>query len=97
LLRSARNDGRSRGINLLFDYQTAARPRFRDANRVRMLRNKTLEKKRAQETPGAWPRPQPRVRKKAHEQVTTGKAGSPGVSCAMVLTAYGALSPAIGY
>ena len=29
--------------------------------------------------------------KKAHEQVTTGSAGSPGVSCAVVLTAYSVL------
>jgi len=35
----------------------------------------SLRKQRAQETPGAQPHPQPRVRnRKAHEQVTTGSA-----------------------
>jgi hypothetical protein len=54
-------------------------------------------KQRAQETPGARPHPQPRVRnKKAHEQVTTGSAASSGVSCAMVLTVSFVLSPVIG-
>jgi hypothetical protein len=34
--------------------------------------------------------------KKAHEQVTTGSPGTPGLPCAMVLTAYFVLSPATG-
>jgi hypothetical protein len=57
------------------------------------LPSNPLRKSRAQETPDAK-----RTRslacesKKAHEQVTTGSAGSSGVSRAMVLTAYSGLS-----
>src|SRR5579863_2130007 len=53
-----------------------------------------LREQRAQETPGVQPHPRPRVRnEKAHEQSHHRfQPGSPGVSCAMVLTAYSALS-----
>src|SRR6202035_4087723 len=46
------------------------------------LPNRGRRKRRVPTAPAAS-----RAKMKAHEQVTTGKAGSPGVSCATVLTA----------
>jgi hypothetical protein len=41
-------------------------PRCRDAKRARIMGNKTLNNKRAQETPDAQPHPQPRVQNEKH-------------------------------
>jgi hypothetical protein len=49
---------------------------------------------RARETPGARCTRSPCATGSKHTVVTTGSPKTPGVSCAMVLTAYGALFPA---
>jgi hypothetical protein len=58
--------------------QSTTPPPSRGADRVRVMRDKTLAKERAQGMPGAQPHPQPRVQKwKAHELVTTGTPNNP--------------------
>src|SRR5262245_33597876 len=42
---------------------------------------------------GCWPHPWPACKGRKQAAVTTGKAETTGIPCAMVLTAYSALSP----
>ena len=67
------------------------------ARDARVLPGNYPQKQRAQGMPGArCTHSLVCEDEKAHELVTTGSAGSPGIPCAMVLTAYFVLSPVTG-
>jgi hypothetical protein len=73
-------------------------PHSRDAKCARAVaKTLSLERKEGAGKAGCPMHPQPRVQsKKAHELITTGSPEQSDFPCAMVLTAYNALSPVTG-
>jgi hypothetical protein len=71
-------------------------PHSRGANAPELLSEPPSKNKRAQGRPGASSHPRPVCIGRKHTVVATGGAGSSGLPCAMVLTAYCVLSPGTG-